>query len=164
MSPVFNADEIFEIAEQIERNGAKFYRRAAKSVANANTRSLLDSLATMEERHEKVFMEMRADLTGKELSPTVFDPEGESALYLQAMAHGVVFDLDADPAEELTGSEDLECILRKAIQLEKDSIVFYVGIQDMVPAKRSKDSVGDIIKEEMSHIVTLSQELAEIQK
>ena len=76
------------------------------------------------------------------------------------MADGVVFDLDADPAAELTGSEDLEYILRKAIQLERDSIAFYVGIEDMVPAKRGKDQVDSIIKEEMSHIVTLSQELA----
>ncbi len=29
----FNADEIFEIAEQIERNGAAFYRRAAEGRA-----------------------------------------------------------------------------------------------------------------------------------
>ena len=26
----FNADEVFEIAEQIERNGAKFYRNVAE--------------------------------------------------------------------------------------------------------------------------------------
>jgi rubrerythrin len=26
----FNIDEVFEIAEQIERNGARFYRKAAK--------------------------------------------------------------------------------------------------------------------------------------
>ena len=30
MSIVFNADEILEMAEQIERNGAKFYRRASE--------------------------------------------------------------------------------------------------------------------------------------
>ena len=29
----FNPDEIFEMAEQIERNGAKFYRKAAERTA-----------------------------------------------------------------------------------------------------------------------------------
>ena len=29
MSIVFNADEVFETAAQIERNGAAFYRKAA---------------------------------------------------------------------------------------------------------------------------------------
>ena len=29
----FNADEIFEMAEQIERNGAKYYRNAAEFVS-----------------------------------------------------------------------------------------------------------------------------------
>ena len=28
----FNADEVFEIAEQIERNGAEFYRTAAENI------------------------------------------------------------------------------------------------------------------------------------
>ena len=28
----FSADEVFEMAEQIERNGAKFYRAAAKKL------------------------------------------------------------------------------------------------------------------------------------
>ena len=36
MSYDFNADEIFEIAEQIERNGAKFYRNAAESIADTD--------------------------------------------------------------------------------------------------------------------------------
>ena len=29
----FNADEIFEIAEQIERNGGAFYRRVAEMIS-----------------------------------------------------------------------------------------------------------------------------------
>ena len=39
MSYDFNADEIFEIAEQIERNGAKFYRTAAESVADEDKKT-----------------------------------------------------------------------------------------------------------------------------
>jgi len=35
----FNEDEIFEIAEQIERNGAAFYRRAAAERAGRTYRT-----------------------------------------------------------------------------------------------------------------------------
>ena len=31
----FNADEIYEMAQQIERNGAAFYRKAAEAVDEA---------------------------------------------------------------------------------------------------------------------------------
>jgi len=41
MSIDFNADEVFEIAEQIERNGAKFYRTVSESVANADKKKIL---------------------------------------------------------------------------------------------------------------------------
>ena len=44
----FNVDEIYEIAEQLERNGAKFYRQAARIAPNDKARELMNSLAAME--------------------------------------------------------------------------------------------------------------------
>ena len=43
----------------------------------------------------------------------------------------------------------MEEVLQTAIGLEKDSIIFYVGIEELVPEKLGKDKVNDIIKEEM---------------
>ena len=62
MSITFNAFEIFEIAEQIERNGAKFYRRAAEYIGDKKTKQTLLELADMEDDHEKTFIEMRKQL------------------------------------------------------------------------------------------------------
>jgi rubrerythrin len=50
MSITFNAFEIFEIAEQIERNGVKFYRKAAKGISDQDLRQTLLELADMEEK------------------------------------------------------------------------------------------------------------------
>ena len=66
----------------------------------------------------------------------------------------------ADPSDKLTGRESLEEILQTAIGLEKDSITFYLGIREMVPEKLGKDKVDRIIKEEMSHVVMLTEELS----
>ena len=55
MSIDFNADEVFEIAEQIERNGAKFYRTSAKNISDVNNKNFLIQLAEMEDEHEKTF-------------------------------------------------------------------------------------------------------------
>jgi rubrerythrin len=53
-------------------------------------------------------------------------------------------------------------ILKSAITAEKDSIVFYLGMKDVVPAHLGQRKLDGIIKEEMSHIRLLSKELLEL--
>ncbi len=160
MSIAPTADEIFEMAEQIERNGSRFYRRAAQGFTDSRARQLMLDLAAMEDEHEKVFAAMRGELLQQEREPRVPDPYGEAILYVRGMADGVVFDVRTDPSERLTGKETMEEILRTAIGLEKDSIVFYLGIKEIIPERLSKQRIDDIIKEEMGHIALLSKELA----
>ncbi|MHC4455560.1 MAG: ferritin family protein [Planctomycetota bacterium] len=160
MSITFNALEIFEMAEQIERNGVKFYRKAAESISDRDMRRMLLDLAAMEVDHEKTFADMKEELSEAERQPVIFDPDNEAALYLQAMADGHVFDLNKDISEQLTGKESIEDILKMAIEAEKDSIIFYLGLKDFVPARLGKDWVEAIIKEEMSHIAILNRRLA----
>jgi rubrerythrin len=154
----FNADDIFEMAERMERNGAKFYRTAAEKVADSSAKEFLLELAGMEDEHEKTFALLRADLSQKEKTATVFDPKGESALYLRALADSEVFfkkEIDVSSMEE---------ILKAAITAEKDSIVFYLGMMQFVPEELGKDKLGMIIKEEMGHIRILSNELVSLNR
>jgi rubrerythrin len=149
----FNADEIFEMAEQLERNGSKFYREAAKAQQDAARRELLLKLAAMEDEHEKTFQAMRADLTSREKQSTVFDPEGEAVMYLRALADTRVF------FQKKVNAGSMVEILKAAIEAEKDSILFYLGMQDAVPEKMGRNRIEGIIKEEMGHIRMLSKEL-----
>ena len=160
MSFEFNADEILEMAQHIERNGARFYRRAAELVEEAAIRKLLEDLAAWEDGHERAFVTMRADLAAQEREPQVFDPEHEISMYLRAMADGHVFDARVDPADTLTGRESAEDILRMAIGQEKDSIVFYTGLKEMISQTAGKERIEAIIKEEMGHIGFLNREIA----
>jgi rubrerythrin len=159
MSITFNADEIFEMAEQIERNGAKFYREASKKAPDAGTKKMMVDLAVMEDGHEKIFAQMRKDLPSKEKEPTVYDPDNEAAQYLQTMAdfHGT--EGKAGPLDKLTGRETMPQLLKIALQAEKDSIAFYVGIKGLVPSRSGKDKVEKIIVEEMSHVSTIGAKL-----
>ena len=155
----FSAGEIFEIASQIERNGAKFYRKAADAAGDSdNKRKLLD-LAAMEDDHLATFTAMMEELSDQERTEPVYDPDNQAVLYLRALADARVFRAKADPCEKLTGKESLEEILRIAIELEEDSITFYVGMREVVPERLGKDKIAHIIKEEMNHVVTLSKEL-----
>jgi len=158
MAATFNADEIFEMAEQIERNGARFYRRAADGIKEPKSHHLLLTLAAMEDEHLETFAAMRAELA-EGAWDVHFDLDDQAGMYLRAMANGHVFDLKADPAERLTGKESAEDILHIAIGLEKDSLVFYQGIREMVPEQSGRGKIDRIITEEMRHIADMSKEL-----
>jgi rubrerythrin len=158
MSYDFNADDIFEMAQQIERNGAAFYRKAAESVEGEASKTFLTDLANMEDDHEKVFAALRSELSASEKAATVFDPQDEAALYLKALADTRIF------FEKQLDTSTLEAILKGAIEAEKDSIVFYLGMQSLVPDKLGKQRLDNIIKEEMSHIKLLSRKLLDVKK
>ena len=149
----FNADEIFQMAEDIERNGAKFYRDAEKAVSDPKEKDLLNQLARMEDQHEITFSAMRKTLSEAEKAQTVFDPNDDSSLYLKALADTRVFF-----KKELDFSS-MKQILKGAIEAEKDSIVFYLGMKNAVPENLGKNKIEAIIKEEMGHIRLLSKEL-----
>lgn len=162
MGMPFNADEVFEMAEQIERNGGKFYRKAADKFPAL--RKLLLDLAVMEDKHEKVFAAMRTKLSGEEVEAPVFDPDGEAQMYLRVMADGHVFNLKANPAEKLGDIETAEDLLKVAMGVERDSIAFYVGLRESVSPKAGKDRIEDIIKEEMKHVAVLNERLEALEQ
>ncbi len=159
----FNADEIFEMAEEIERNGAKFYRQAAENALEEKTKKMLLDMAVMEDGHLKTFREMRKELGPREKEEMVFDPDNEAAMYLQTMADGRGYEGKKSVTMELTGNETIQEVLGIAIDAEKNSVVFYTGLKDLVPVRAGKDKVEAIIKEELGHIATLRKELAALQ-
>ncbi|VEN73988.1 Rubrerythrin [Candidatus Desulfarcum epimagneticum] len=153
MSYDFNADDIFEMALQMERNGAEFYKNAAQGPAADKHQDFLLDLARMEEAHEKTFAKLQKDLSGSEKAATVFDPSGESTLYLKALVDTRVF------FEKKIDVSSFKEILKAAITAEKDSIVFYLGMKDLVPEKLGKDRIDEIIREEMGHVRLLAKKL-----
>ncbi|MFH0952822.1 MAG: ferritin family protein [Verrucomicrobiota bacterium] len=162
MALTFSANEVFEIAEQIERNGAAFYRKAADLHPTQHNKNFLLKLAAMEDDHLKIFQAMRKALSAAEREPTSYDPMDESLMYLQTMANMHGGEGSPDVSAKLTGKESMRDILWIAMRLETKSILFYLGMKDMVPEKLGRDKLDVIIKEEKSHIVVLSKELKTI--
>ncbi len=156
MSFDFSADEVFEMAEQLEQNGANFYRASAAGITDEENKKVLLSLAAMEDEHEKIFAEMRTSLTAAQKESNTFDPEEETLAYLKALVDTRVFfkkEIDTTSMKE---------ILKAALVAEKDSIVFFMGLKDLVPDNLGKNRLEDIIKEEMSHIKLIGNMLANI--
>ncbi|PJE78596.1 hypothetical protein CI610_02459 [invertebrate metagenome] len=149
----FNAEQILTMSERIEQNGAAFYRMAAKKVEAGEHRNLLLKLAAFEEKHESCFAQLHKKLTDKETESLAFDPFNEGALYCQTYADNQQFfikDIDFS---------DMKAVLKAAIQQEKDTIVFYVGLKEFVSDAHGKNRIDEIIREELSHINLLTGHL-----
>jgi rubrerythrin len=155
----FNAFEVFEIAEKIERNGSRFYHRAAELFDNPVAHEMFLELANWEAKHIEVFADMRRQLNEQSRELRTFKPENKVLPDAQAMASLAVFGIRQEPSDELTGKESIVDVLKKAIEKEKDSIVYYTGLKDFVPVQAGQDKIDDIIKEEMRHIRILDQSL-----
>jgi rubrerythrin len=160
MSISFNAIEVFEIAERIERNSVKFYRGAAEAFSDQDLSQIFLSLAEFEKEHVETFSDMRKQISNKEWDLITFDPENDMSLYLRTIADSHIFDPKKDPGEQLKDKKTAEDIFKYAIAAEKNSIIFYLGLKNFVPTKAGKDKVDDIINEEMGHIAELNLRLS----
>jgi rubrerythrin len=116
-------------------------------------------MAAMEDAHLQTFQDMRQELAAQEREVTAFDPYDEATLYLQTLANGKGSEGMRSPTEKLTGKESVEELLEIAIGAEKNSVLFYVGLKDMVSAKAGRDKIEAIIKEEVKHVADLRRQL-----
>jgi rubrerythrin len=162
MTVNFTAFEIFEIAEQIERNGAKFYRDAAIAAKDKSIQRFFQQLAEMEDNHERVFVDMRKSLENESDDTNVFDPNNEMIYYLKAMAKSAGWEGKAASRVEFTGREAPVQIIKTAIEAEKASINYYIGLKEFVSSQAGKKKVDVIIKEEIGHVVTLQKHLEQL--
>lgn len=158
--------DVLEIAQQIERNGAAFYRKAAASTTHDKARRLFAELAQQELEHEQVFAAMSKSLGSSTKLATGGSPQPANGGAGKTEAHSLsptaiaglaVFGIRPDPAEQFTGKESLAEILHSAIAKEKDSIVFYIGLKDFLADNNDKAQTDQIIDEEMHHIYILDK-------
>ena len=153
MSISFSGSELINIAIGIERRGIAFYDTMARSTENAATRDLFQYLVGMEREHIQIFQGMLGEAAKYQPSETY---AGESAAYLQTLVDSAVFTDDMITSELATQADsDIEA-LELAIGAEKDSILFYYEMKDMI-AKRVQPMVNKIIAEEKLHLRQLSE-------
>jgi len=154
----FTADEIFEMAEEIERSGAAFYREAAAISSDDDTKQLLSDMAAAEEEHLKNFQHMRKRLGAQE-DMAMIDSDRRSSMYLQTMADARGWEGRLSPTQELSGNETASDIIEIALNSEKESVVFYFGLKGLVSTSAGKEKVEEIIIEELGHITALLKKL-----
>ncbi len=150
------ADDVFAMAVRIEENGSAFYTGAAKKTQEPRVSKLFEDLALMEEAHVNFFKALRSRQPDQLLQPPVWDPEGLAESYLQATADSHIFTVEAATSrlEYVTSAGQA---LDMALEFEKDSVAFFVGLKELIAVPDGKNEIDQLILAEMEHIRLLSR-------
>ena len=153
MTIAFSARELINIAVGIERRGIAFYDTMVKSTENAAAREIFQYLADMERMHIRIFQGMLDEADKYEIPETY---AGEYTAYLQALVDSAVFTDETITSEMATwASSDIEA-MELAIGAEKDSILFYYEMREILP-QPVQPMMTKIIAEEKAHLRELSE-------
>jgi Uncharacterized conserved protein len=155
-------DEVLGIAQTIEENGANFYRRATGLHFEERAKIILLNLAEMEEEHKREFSVMQAELPKQKQKEDV--DLSEMGPYLKALSDSSDLEGSNTASHLFTGDEALSDIVLIGIDLEKETILYYLGLKDLFSSGKEKKIIDNIINQEKVHLVTLVEEYRKLRK
>lgn len=152
MWKIFKGAEIVEFAVRIEQNGYTFYQKAESLVKSRAAKELLAFLKEEEAKHEKLFRDMLGSLEPANVRETY---AGEYEEYLKALVDNHVFGAEGAAEKALANLENEIDVLNTAIGFEKDTILFFRELKELV-SEQDREVVDRLIKEEQSHLRKLA--------
>jgi rubrerythrin len=144
---MFTRKDLFDIAVQIEQNGEDTYRAALRRKPNPEMADLLQWMADEEASHGEWFEKQRSDATGP-VSNSEIEQMGRFML-TAALGKGSFSLTTAD----LSRADHAGQLIRKAIEFENETLLFYEMLRSMVA---DPDGLESIIAEEMRHVEKLT--------
>jgi rubrerythrin len=148
---VFSIEDIINLAVQIEENAEKFFRHAATRVSNPSLGSLLHWLADEEVKHAKWFSELKHKMN-RTVDESQIEDMGKELLR-SALADQTFALKDMDLSEPY----QIEDLLKRAIEFENDTVLFYEMLGAFVREGTNLDHLNMIIEEEKSHARLLEE-------
>ncbi|AEH50498.1 ferritin family protein [Pseudothermotoga thermarum] len=145
---MMSLSDLLSIALQIESTGYGFYTNLASMQTNEKLKNFFAKLADQEREHQKIFKELIGKVEQKigGLSSWI---EEETVGYLKSLAEVSIFPSLEKMKQNLSMQEALDL----AINVEKDSIIFY---SELIPyAADEVETIKKIINEEKRHLLDL---------
>ena len=152
MVTLFSAREIAEAAVEKERKRREFYKKVHDLTDDKDMKGLFKFLAEEEDRHIKIFEQIRDEL-----------PEGtHSSDYtedMQAYMDSVVDDRlysDIDSKDFIRKAIETKDVFRLAMGFEKDAILYF---REFLPylSEPDKRIVDELIEQEKDHLRKLAE-------
>jgi rubrerythrin len=141
--------ELFNIAIKVESTGYTYYSKLSEK-ATGQLKEFFKELAEQEREHARRFEQL---MKKYQEDPSLATWQNEEVSgYAETYAKAFIF----PEIENETVPETILGALRKAIEVEKDSIIYYNEIKQIVPDPKP---VEEIINEEKEHLRKLSEKL-----
>jgi len=157
---VFTATEALNMALHTEQNGEAFYTAAARKAKDPQVKALLEDLAKQERLHYQTFQKLAQQVAAE--PPALSGPEWEEYnLYVQAALDSSLFSGPDKALAAAEGLKDEKEALRMGLGFEKDTMLFYYDLRDMLP-QAERDLVSAIIREEKKHAQRLGAMLRSV--
>ena len=153
MGVFFSGSELLEIAIGIERNGMAFYQALADKTGSKDVKDIYNHLAGEEKKHLDTFQSMSDSLGQAKPQETYTE---EYMLYLKSLVDSVVFSNVTEARQKANKVFNEIEALDTGIQAEKDSILFYTELQNLV-RERDRKVVLKVLDEEKNHLRQLSK-------
>ncbi len=150
------AAEALKWAMEIEKNGEIFYNAVAAKSADPEVKALFEYLADQERGHYRAFQKMLEEVKSDPDLSYVGIQYDEYQAYLQAALSGALF---AGPDKGLTlakQAQNRETALRAAMGFEKDTLLFFYDLREMV-SEAERGAISDIVLEEKAHLRRLAK-------
>ncbi len=146
----YSVSEAIEQAIQTEKLGYNFYTEMAEKFSkDENLKNLFNTLALKEQQHEKTFSSLK-DRTGDQL----LEGWEEASKYLRAIVESEFFLGKNKSLPSLKHLETAADAVRFAIGFEKETLLYFHSLKDVI---KEKEILDVIIDEEKSHILWLSE-------
>jgi rubrerythrin len=150
MAVFFKNVELYRMAAEMERNGLAFYSQVARQAEDESTKAIFTYLVTCEKRHLRKFKSL---FSRSPKSGTTGSYKGEYRNYLAALLKDTVFPSSA-LAQSRASKSSARTALNTGIKAEKDSILFYSGLLDLVPGDK-RTAIEIVLAEEKLHLQRL---------
>lgn len=149
---LYSSNELLEMALKIEEDGKKFYKYLAEKSKEKEKKEFFSYLSAQEEEHAKDFKELSKGL----IEETDAESWEEASKYIRSVVENKIFP-SVEEMIERSKHIPVDEILDFAISVEKETVIFYEELYDLVKGEKSKEILSKIIREEVSHVRKLSR-------
>jgi len=144
--------EIMDIAVMIEKNGSAFYDSLLSVAKNEDAKAIYEFMAEEERQHITDFQTLAENVKALDLTEASTSEQNQ---YLEALVSTHMFAEEGAGAKMAAAAVDDIQALTVAMRFEKDSILLFDMLKELVP-ERDKPSVEALIRQERQHLLKLA--------
>jgi rubrerythrin len=152
------AAEVLKWAMEIEENGEAFYNTVAARSTDPQVKELFDDLAVQERRHYQVFKRMLEQVKPEPDLSSVSVQYEDYEDYLRVALANALFAGQDKGLTLARQARDRETALHAAMSFEKDTLLFFYDLREMV-SEAEREAISGIILEEKAHLRRLAKML-----